>query len=428
MTSYEILCLLSALSLVISLISSRLHRWQQTITITALALGLSLIILIAGKTFGVELYSTLVTDLEQLDFKALLLNGMLGFLLFAGALQIKLNVLKQQRWEIFVLAFVGTLISTLIIGGLLYVLSGFLGLQLNFSYCLLFGALISPTDPIAVLAIIKQLGAPEDIAIQVEGESLFNDGIGLVIFVAISQVAFSTEPLTFTGVSGLFIREALGGLLYGGVLAAMLHGMLHLSEDRTQYLLMTLLVPSAGYVGADMLGVSGPLAMVASGIIIGNVSVPKLLKESEWEHLDNFWLLIESFFNSLLFLLLGLLLLLIHFDAELWWFMLLSVPIVLVGRIISIYLPYFGFRRFKRYNSYAEKILVWGGLRGGLALAMAMSLPTGVLIISGSNIDLRELLMVMTYAVVVFSILVQGTTIPSLIDKSNAEHAAQRKP
>ncbi|GIU17959.1 MULTISPECIES: sodium:proton antiporter [unclassified Shewanella] len=428
MTSYEILCLLSALSLVISLISSRLHRWQQTITITALALGLSLIILIAGKIFGVELYSTLVTDLEQLDFKALLLNGMLGFLLFAGALQIKLNVLKQQRWEIFVLAFVGTLISTLVIGGLLYLLSGFLGLQLNFSYCLLFGALISPTDPIAVLAIIKQLGAPEDIAIQVEGESLFNDGIGLVIFVAISQVAFSTEPLTFAGVSGLFIREALGGLLYGGVLAAMLHGMLHLSEERTQYLLMTLLVPSAGYVGADMLGVSGPLAMVASGIIIGNVSVPKLLKESEWDHLDSFWLLIESFFNSLLFLLLGLLLLLIHFDAELWWFMLLAVPIVLIGRIISIYLPYFGFRRFRRYNSYAEKILVWGGLRGGLALAMAMSLPTGVLIIPGSNIDLRELLMVMTYAVVVFSILVQGTTIPSLIDKSNAEHAAQRKP
>nr|WP_275974170.1 sodium:proton antiporter [Shewanella pneumatophori] len=426
-TSYEILCLLSALSLVISLISSRLHRWQQTITITALALGLSLVILIAGKIFGVELYSTLVTDLEQLDFKALLLNGMLGFLLFAGALQIKLNVLKQQRWEIFVLAFVGTLISTLIIGGLLYLLSGLLELQLDFSYCLLFGALISPTDPIAVLAIIKQLGAPEDIAIQVEGESLFNDGIGLVIFVAISQVAFSTEPLTIAGVSGLFVREALGGLLYGGILAAILHGMLHFSEERTQYLLMTLLVPSAGYVGADMLGVSGPLAMVTSGIIIGNVSVPKLLKEHEWQHLDSFWLLIESFFNSLLFLLLGLLLLLIHFDAELWWFMLLAVPIVLIGRTVSIYLPYIGFRRFRHYNSYAEKILVWGGLRGGLALAMAMSLPTGVVIISGSNIDLRELLMVMTYAVVVFSILVQGTTIPNLIDKSNAEHEAQRK-
>lgn len=428
MTSYEILCLLSALALVISLISSRLHRWQQTITITALALCLSLVILIAGKIFGLELYSTLVTDLEQLDFKALLLNGMLGFLLFAGALQIKLNVLKQQRWEILVLAFVGTVLSTLIIGGLLYILSGALDLPLKFSYCLLFGALISPTDPIAVLAIIKQLGAPEDIAIQVEGESLFNDGIGLVIFVAISQVAFSTEPLTISSVTGLFIREAMGGVIYGALLAVILHGMLHLSEERTQYLLMTLLVPTAGYVVADMLGVSGPLAMVTCGIIIGNVSVPKLLKESEWGHLDSFWLLIESFFNSLLFLLLGLLLLLIHFDAELWWFMLLSVPIVLIGRIISIYLPYYGFRRFRDYNSYAEKILVWGGLRGGLALAMAMSLPTGVILVTGSHIDLRELLMVMTYAVVVFSILIQGTTIPILIDKSNAEQVARRKP
>ncbi|MBL4912160.1 sodium:proton antiporter [Shewanella schlegeliana] len=427
MTSYEILCLLSALSLAISLISSRLHRWQQTITITALALSLSLVILAAGKIFGVSIYSTLVTDLEQLDFNALLLNGMLGFLLFAGTLQIKLHVLRRQRWEIFVLAFVGTLVSTFVIAGLLYLVASVIGLPLNFSYCLLFGALISPTDPIAVLAIIKQLGAPEDIATQVEGESLFNDGIGLVIFITVSQVAFSTEPLSFTDVSGLFIREALGGLLYGAVLAAALHGMLHFSEERTQYLLMTLLVPSAGYIGADMLGVSGPLAMVSAGIITGNVCVPKLLNNEEQGHLESFWLLIESFFNSLLFLLLGLLLLLIHFDVELWWFMLLSVPIVLIGRIISIYLPYYGFRRFRDYNSYAEKILVWGGLRGGLALAMAMSLPTGVIVVSGSNIDLRELLMVMTYAVVVFSILVQGTTIPSLIDKSNAEHAARRK-
>ena len=176
-----------------------------------------------------------------------------------------------------------------------------------------------------------------------------------------------------------------------------------------------------------MLGVSGPLAMVAAGIIIGNISVPKLLKKEEQGHLESFWLLIESFFNSLLFLLLGLLLLLIHFDVELWWFMLLAVPIVLISRTISIYLPYLGFRRFRHYNSYAEKILVWGGLRGGLALAMAMSLPTGVIVMSGSHIDLRELLMVMTYAVVVFCILVQGTTIRSLIDKSNAEQAAQRK-
>jgi CPA1 family monovalent cation:H+ antiporter len=420
-TSYEILCLLSALSLVISLISSRLHRWQDTITITALALLLSLLILAAGKIFGVSLYSSLVTDLEQLDFKALLLNGMLGFLLFAGALQIKLNVLKKQKWEIFILAFIGTLISTAVIGGLLYVVARLLGFPLELSYCLLFGALISPTDPIAVLAIIKQLGAPEDIATQVEGESLFNDGIGLVIFVAISQVAFSTEPLTMAGITGLFLQEAVGGVLYGTVLAGGLHFMLGFSEDRTQYLLMTLLIPTAGYVVADMIGVSGPLAMVTAGIIAGNLSIPKLLKASECVTLESFWGLIESFFNSLLFLLLGLLLLLIDFDAELWWFMLLSVPIVLFGRIVSIYLPYLGFRRVKRYNSYAERILVWGGLRGGLALAMAMSLPTGIMLASGNAIDLRELLMVMTYAVVVFSIMVQGTTIPRLIDKSNAE-------
>lgn len=421
MTSYQILCLLSALSLVVSLISSRLHRWQETITITALALLLSLLILAAGKIFGVAVYSNLVTDLEQLDFKALLLNGMLGFLLFAGALQIKLIALKKQRWEIFILAFIGTLLSTAVIGGVLYFVSGLLALPLDLSYCLLFGALISPTDPIAVLAIIKQLGAPEDIATQVEGESLFNDGIGLVLFVAIAQVAFSSEPLTVAGITGLFLHEAVGGVIYGGLLAGGLHLILSFSEDRTQYLLMTLLVPTAGYVVADMIEVSGPLAMVTAGIIAGNYSVPKLLPKTEWGHLASFWEPIDSFFNSLLFLLLGLLLLLIDFSADLWWFMLLSVPIVLFGRAVSVYVPYLGFRQIRHYNSYAERILIWGGLRGGLALAMAMSLPTGVIVATGSSIDLRELLMVMTYAVVVFSILVQGTTIPSLIDKSNAE-------
>lgn len=419
MSSYQILCLLCALALVTSVISSRVHKLQETVAITALALGMSLLILLGGKALGGPVYLYLVAGLKQLDFQALLLNGMLGFLLFAGALQIRLKILKHQKWEILILAFVSTLLSTFIIGGLLFWLAPLLGLPLLLSHCLLFGALISPTDPIAVLAILKKMGAPEDIAIQVEGESLFNDGIGLVIFVAISQLAFSSEPLTFTHISALFIREAVGGVIYGGVLGFVLHHFFRFCEEETQLMLVTLLIPTAGYVMAEVIGVSGPLAMVSAGIIIGNISVPKYFVRQERVKLLTFWSLIESFFNALLFLLLGLLLLLVTFEAPLWWFMLVAIPVVLLARAVSILLPYIGFRLFKSYNPYAESILIWGGLRGGLALAMAMSLPEGIVIDAIGGVELRELLLVMTYAVVVFSILIQGSTMTGLIRASN---------
>ncbi len=311
MTSYQILCILCALALVTSVASSRLHKLQETVAITALALGMSLLLLLAGKALGGNVYGYFVAGLEKLDFQALLLNGMLGFLLFAGALQIRLKILRHQKWEILILAFVSTLLSTFIVGGLLYYIAPMLGLPLALSHCLLFGALISPTDPIAVLAILKKMGAPEDIAIQVEGESLFNDGIGLVIFVAISHLAFSTEPLTFTQISLLFVQEALGGVVYGAVLGVLLHHFFRYCEEETQLMLVTLLIPTAGYVIAEVLGVSGPLAMVSAGIIIGNYSVPKYFVRHERVKLYTFWSLIESFFNALLFLLLGLLLLLV---------------------------------------------------------------------------------------------------------------------
>ncbi|PIW59424.1 sodium:proton antiporter [Shewanella sp. CG12_big_fil_rev_8_21_14_0_65_47_15] len=420
MSSYQILCILCALALVTSVISSRVHKLQETVAITALALGMSLLLLLGGKALGGEVYGYFVVGLKKLDFQALLLNGMLGFLLFAGALQIRLSILKHQKWEILILACVSTLLSTFIIGGLLFWVAPQLGLPLALTHCLLFGALISPTDPIAVLAILKKMGAPEDIAIQVEGESLFNDGIGLVVFVVLSQMAFSTESITTLQVSVLFFHEAIGGLIYGAVLGFLLHHFFRYCEEETQLMLVTLLIPTAGYVMAEVFGVSGPLAMVSAGIIIGNFSVPKYFVRQERVKLLTFWSLIESFFNALLFLLLGLLLLLVTFKAPLWWFMFVSIPLVLLARAISVLLPYRGFRLVKSYNPYAESILIWGGLRGGLALAMAMSLPQGIVVDVSSGVELRELLLVMTYAVVVFSILVQGSTMAGLIRRSNA--------
>lgn len=237
---------------------------------------------------------------------------------------------------------------------------------------------------------------------------------------AISHLAFSTEPLTFSQISLLFVQEALGGVVYGAVLGVLLHHFFRYCEEETQLMLVTLLIPTAGYVIAEVLGVSGPLAMVSAGMIIGNYSVPKYFVRHERVKLYTFWSLIESFFNALLFLLLGLLLLLVTFKAPLWWFMLVAIPLVLMARAVSVFLPYIGFRLVKSYNPYAESILIWGGLRGGLALAMAMSLPEGVIIDSQSGVELRELLLVMTYAVVVFSILVQGSSMTGLIRRSNA--------
>ncbi|MDP0561512.1 MAG: sodium:proton antiporter [Candidatus Endonucleobacter sp. (ex Gigantidas childressi)] len=420
MDTYALLSILSALALLAALVSSKISRLETTIAITLSALCLSLGILVLGKIFNASLYFNAIHELNELDFHSLLVNGLLGFLLFAGALNIRLGVLKQQRWEVFILALFSTLISTFLVAGLLWLIAPLLGINLVFIYCLLFGALISPTDPISVMAIINQLQAPKEIAIQVEGESLFNDGIGLVLFVSISQVAFSQTPLTLASVSWLFFQEVVGGIGFGLLLSIILHWLISLSDEESQKVLFTFLAPTAGYVIAVMIGVSAPLAIVCCGISLGAVTTLVHFDTDGRVRLKRFWFLIEEYFNSLLFLLIGFLLLLVEFHDADWQFMFLAIPLVLIARVLSVVLPYQFFRRFRSYNPFAEKILIWGGLRGGLALAMAMSIPSGIMLIPEQNIDLRELLMVMSYGVVMFSILVQGTTVKGLIEKSKA--------
>lgn len=418
MDTYALLSILTALALITALVSSKISRLEATIAITLGALLLSLTMLVLGKFFDAELYFSAIRELKNLDFQSLLVNGLLGFLLFAGALNIRLGVLRSQGWEVLILALVGTLISTFLIALLLWLVAPLLGMELLFVYCLLFGALISPTDPISVMAIINQLKAPEEIAIQIEGESLFNDGIGLVLFVSISEVAFSQHSLTPASVSWLFVHEVVGGIGFGFLLSLVLHWLISVSEDETQKLLFTVLAPTTGYVMAVMIGVSAPLAIVCCGITLGAVTIRRYFDVGARRRLQRFWFLVEEYFNSLLFLLIGLMLLLVEFHYADWQFMFLAIPIVLFARTISVILPYQCFRRFRDYNPMAEKILIWGGLRGGLALAMAMSIPSGIMLIPEQNIDLRELLMVMSYGVVMFSILIQGTTVKGIIEQS----------
>ncbi len=418
MSVYTTLCFLAAASMLIAFINSKIGRMQTTIAITAGALVLSLLIIIAGQRDWFNLQDLAAQTLSSIDFESFLLKGVLGFLLFAGGLGIKLPNLKDQKWEITVLALVATLISTFFIGFALYGIFQLLGINMGLIYCLLFGALISPTDPIAVLAIIRQLKAPRRISIQVEGESLFNDGFGLVIFVTLFTIAFGTEEPTAFGVVQLFLHEAIGGLVYGGLLGLLFHWLICSTDDHSMELLLTLGIPTAGYAFADVIGVSGPLAMVVAGIMIGNWTRYIGFSPESEDHLDHFWELVDEFINSVLFLLIGLAIIQFTFHQEDWVVMAIAIPLVLLGRWVSVRLCYIGFNRYRDYNPLSVQILTWGGLRGGLALAMAMSIPAGVMVIPEKNIDVREIILVMTYAVVVFSILIQGSTITKMIEKA----------
>ncbi len=265
---------------------------------------------------------------------------------------------------------------------------------------------------------MKKLNAPKRISTQIEGESLFNDGFGLVIFVTIFTIAFGHEAPTVGSVVGLFAQEAMGGIFYGFLLGLLFHYLISATDDHSMELLLTIGIPTAGYVFADVIHVSGPLAMVVSGIMIGNwTRFIGFSKESE-EHLDHFWELVDEFLNGVLFLLIGMSMLLFEFHEEDWIMMAIAVPLVLCARYLSVFVSYIGFKRYRKYNPWSIKILTWGGLRGGLALAMALSIPSGMMIIPDKLIDVKELILVMTYAVVVFSILIQGSTITPMIEKA----------
>jgi len=418
MSVYYTLCFLAAAAMLIAFINSKIGKMQTTIAITAGSMILSLLILFFGQNEWFNLKQVATETMTSINFEDFLLKGILGFLLFAGGLGIKLPNLKDQKWEITVLALGATLFSTFFIGFSLYAICQLIGINLDLVYCLLFGSLISPTDPIAVLAIVKKLSAPKRIATQIEGESLFNDGFGLVIFVTLFTIAFGQETPTLGSVSLLFAQEALGGIVYGFLLGLLFHYLISATNDHSMELLLTISIPTAGYVFADIIHVSGPLAMVVSGIMIGNwTRFVGFSKESE-EHLDHFWELVDEFLNGVLFLLIGLSMLLFKFHAEDWILMAIAIPLVLLARYLSIFTSYIGFKCYRSYNPWSVRILTWGGLRGGLALAMALSIPPGVLVIPDKQIDVRELIMVMTYSVVVFSILVQGSTITALIDKA----------
>lgn len=401
----DITALLLSLAAVFSYINHRYIRLPTTIGLMLIALLVSLAI-IGLKQLGLafpEQWAGRV--LESIDFNETLMQGMLSFLLFAGALHVNLENLAKQRWVIAVLASVGVLTSTFIIGGLSWWLFGVLGLDIDFIYCLLFGALISPTDPIAVLGILKTAGAPKSLETKITGESLFNDGVGVVIFLVLLGIATSGEVSTGE-VAMLFAEEALGGALFGLVIGWIAYRMLASVDNYQVEILLTLALVMGGYSLAGALHLSGPIAIVIAGLLIGNRGRVLAMSDRTREHLDTFWELVDEILNAVLFVLIGLEVLVLTFQQDYLPAALLMIPVVLLARFVSVGIPISLMRNFRRFTPHAVKILTWGGLRGGISVALALSLPAGAE---------RDAIITVTYIIVVFSILVQGLTVDRLI-------------
>ena len=409
MSLFHILAILLTAAALFSYINYRFLKLPTTIGIMLVALTFSLLLNLLGPV-GIDIEHEVQFMLESIEFDATLLHGMLSFLLFAGALHVDLSELSRQRGTIIFLATAGVVATTFIIGGLSYYAFELAGLGIPFVYCLLFGALISPTDPIAVLGILRQANAPKSLEAKITGESLFNDGMAVVVFLVLIRLATGEAGLSATDVVLLFSQEAIGGVLFGLGAGAVTYWMLKSVDNYQVEVLLTLALVTGGYALAEVLHLSAPVAIVCAGLLIGNHGRTLAMSEKTRGHLDTFWELVDEVLNAVLFVLIGLEVLALAFLQEYLLAGILAIPIVLLARFISVGIPVTVMRRFRSFTPRVIQILTWGGLRGGISVALALSLPAGAI---------RDALVVVTYIVVIFSILVQGLTIGPLIRASN---------
>lgn len=379
-------------------------------------IGLMLItIVFTLAVFGISYFDDTLLNAEryiisQIDFKYLLLDVMLSFLLFAGALHTNFEQLKIQRWPILAFSTMGVLVSTFLVGTIMfYVLQAF-GLQVDFIYCLLFGSLISPTDPIAVLGILKQAGAPKNLETKIVGESLFNDGVGVVVFLTIFQLASSTtgeiDPLAILELFGV---EVIGGIILGLLIGWITYRLMRSIDDYDIEVIITLAAVMMGTVVAQKFHLSAPLAMVTAGLVVGNDTVRDAsMSEITETYVDKFWELLDILLNTLLFVLIGMEMLVISFELNYVIAGIVTIPIVLACRYISLLLPIKFFEKKLDFVPKTNLVMTWGGLRGGISIALALGLTQDMH---------RDLFLVITYVVVVFSIVGQGLTVGKLVKK-----------
>lgn len=408
MNTFTLITALVTISALISYINNRFIKLPGTIGVIVVSLLLSVLILLTGKIFP-DAFAFIKELTNSIDFTGVLLDVMLGFLLFASALHFDVNKLRQQRYPVLVLSTIGVVGSTFIFGFLLHYAAQVLHIDLPLIYCLLFGALISPTDPVAVLSILKKSKVPSSLETIIGGESLLNDGTGILLFVILKEVAEqSNAHVTFAHTAEVFAQEVFGGILLGIVSAIVAYQTMKRVDDFQIIVMVSLSMVMVISVLGAMLHVSIPLAAVSAGLILGNTSLGIRQSEEMQHYFHNVWSLIDELLNTILFVMIGLQIVVMPYFSHYWLIGLLATLFVLIARALSITIPAAVLKRTLNMNYKSISILVWAGLRGGISVALALSLPDS---------PYKETILSASYFVVLFSIIIQGLTLKKVVDK-----------
>ena len=413
MSLFTIGAILVGLSALFGYINHRLLHLPHTIGLVVIALAASLSIIgfdLVEPSFHI---GRSVTDiLRQIDFNQTLMHGMLSFMLFAGALHADFSAFKARGLTIGVMAGLGTMISTFVVGTLMWFLMGLLGIDLPFIWALVFGALISPTDPVAVLSLFKIVKVPDTLKAKMAGESLFNDGVGVVVFSVVVAIALADGGhgggIGVVDIAELFLTEAVGGAILGLVAGYIGYRAMYRIDEASLEVLITLALVMVTYALALALHMSGPIAMVVAGLFIGNRGIKYAMSDKTRDDVLTFWTLIDEILNSVLFLLIGLEVLVVAESVYPLAAALLAIPVTLFARGLSVSIPIAILSRWETFTKGAVPVLIWGGLRGGIAVALALSLPDN---------EYKPTILSITYGVVLFSIIVQGLTVKPLVKR-----------
>lgn len=414
LSAFDAAAILIVLSAILGWINQRFLRLPGTVALTMMgAIASIIVVLIDHALPGSDLSGTVRRFLSGVDFHATLMDGMLSFLLFAGALHVDIDQFRKGRRQISILATLGVIASTTLVGLGFWALTRSLGVDVPLIWCLVFGALISPTDPVAVMAVLKTARVPSGLQAMIAGESLFNDGVGVVLFSILLATAASGQSFSLIGAGELFLVEAVGGAVFGFVVGWIGYRAMKSIDDYSVEVMISLAVVMGGYSLASALHISGPVAMAVAGLLIGNRGVAEAMSDRTKDYLLKFWTLIDEVLNAVLFLLIGLEAIVV---AQRWGLIglgVLTIPLVLAARAVSVGIPLFAWRKLLPFH-LTFPIMTWGGLRGGISIALALSLPAS---------PIKDVLVAATYMVVLFSVLVQGGTIKAVIQRATGRDA-----
>ncbi len=409
MNLYNIISLIIILASFFAIINQRFFKLPNNVGVMLIAIVVSILVIFVNYNFPGTFTQT-KTLIGQVDFSDLLIGVLLNFLLFAGTIQIRIKELRQQRLPVLLFATLGVLLSTVIIATILYYIASFVGVKMPFTHWLLFGALISPTDPVSVLGLTKEVAIPKSLETKIAGESLFNDGIALVLFVSILHAIHNPDDaVSFISIGKVFLIEVLGAIALGIALGFIGLRVLAKTPDPKIHVMFSLAMVMGGQLLADKLNISAPLTMVSAGIFFGNFGKQYAMDEKTVDYLDTFWEIIDEILNVVLFALIGFQLLFIKNVGDYWKAGLIAIPVVLLARFISVYLPSLIIRLQKKMPMRVIMFLTWGGLRGGISIALALTLSSRLH---------KDLFLFITYCVVVFSVVVQGLSLERLFLKS----------